>query len=1003
MGAAYLSVRTPWSFHAGASSVEQLAAAAAERKIGLLALADRNGLWGALPFQTACTEHGIRSVIGATLARGGQTARVLVADAEGYRALCRMVTRIQCAEEEETPPEGLNRLLLEECVPGLALLTRDLALSCCLRKERPEVAVHFPVRPGPRLGRDLSLAYDMSLAPVAAPEIFFAHPEDWMTHRWLRAVGLRTSLDRLQTTDSAPPNAWLKPAAEFAADYREAPHLLAAARHLGEQCCYQIPTGCHRLPQIAVPARRSAMAHLALLCERGRRRRKLAASDRFRGQLQRELNLIEEQGMAHYFLAVAEIVRFARTERISNCGRGSAANSLVSYLLGFTHVDPIRHDLYFERFMHRGRSDYPDVDIDLSWYDRDRVVDWVYRRYGSERVAMIGTHVSFGKRGALRELARVDGLAEAEIRGRRFARATPAWGRIEALAETIQNFPRHMGIHSGGILIAPGPLTDFLPLQFAAKRTQRGRRVITQWDMYAVEDAGLVKIDLLGNRGLAVIEDAQRSLRRRKGCAPDFASNPPEQDPALQEQLAQGDTIGCFYIESPAMRSLLRKLRCRDFPTLVAASSIIRPGISRSGMMRAYIERHDLATRSGGEHDPRWYAHPAMRELLGETYGVMAYQEDVLRVAARLAGFSAPSADGLRRAMSKKRAFVAIAEWKDRFLHGCSCNDIDEATASEIWRQIESFAGYSFCKAHSASYARISFQSLWLRTHYPAEFMAAVLTNGGGYYSRLAYLAEARRMGLQLHLPCINTGSLAYVGAGEDLCVGLLQIKSIPEEHLKKMLHERERGGIFRSLASLQERTGLPRSTLEQLVRAGALDRLGDRRTRAERMRDLAILPTSAGPPAPQGRLYAVPHRSAPASQEFSRHRLLALEAGALGFLVSEHPLELYRERIEPLNLWPANRLQERVGSQVEMLGWQVTTKQVQTGRGDRMAFVTFEDMTAIYETVLFPRAWKRLAPWTESDGPYLLRGRVCEEYGVPSVEVEDLELLDHSMAGAAR
>ncbi|MCK4299269.1 MAG: DNA polymerase III subunit alpha, partial [Planctomycetes bacterium] len=387
--------------------------------------------------------------------------------------------------------------------------------------------------------------------------------------------------------------------------------------------------------------------------------------DDVRRQLEHELGIIAGMGYADYFLVVADIVRYARQEGIPTCGRGSAANSVVAYTLGLTHVDPLAHDLYFERFLNQGRSDAPDVDIDFSWRDRDRVLEYAYRTYGEERVAMIATLVTFQGRAAVREVAKVHGLPEGEIAevtkrlgwfaGARQLREKIAtnprfrgidlteepWNTVLAAAEQLDDFPRHLGVHPGGIVIAPGRMTDHVPVERATKGL-----VITQWDMYPVEDAGLVKIDLLGNRSLAVIEDACNDVDRFHGHKISYVHFNPTEDRATRVLVGRGDTVGCFYVESPATRGLLRKLDCDDFDTLVAASSIIRPGVSSSGMMQAYIERHNGA--------PFTYLHPKMEELLGDTYGVMCYQEDVIKVAHHFAGLDLGEADVLRRVMSGK-------------------------------------------------------------------------------------------------------------------------------------------------------------------------------------------------------------------------------------------------------------------------------------------------------------------------------------------------------------
>ncbi len=1031
----HLRVATPWSFHWGASKVEDLAARAAERGIGVLGVADFNGAWGALPFQNACERHGVRPLFGARLRVAGVSLQALALDEEGWAALCRLLTKFAFAgvpSEAAASAVGRSRQLVEwlaaESARGLALLASDEVLLRALREARGPEDLYVRVRPLAGGGPGMELARALQLPAVAAPTVAFADRADHVRHKLLVAIGANTNFSRLHESPAArklaPPSAWLLDREHLELAYRYAPEALRGAAELAARCDWRIPTGVPRLPRFPVPHGRSAQAHLARLCQRGRRRRRLQWTPLYAEQLQRELALIAEQGMADYFLIVADIVRWSREQRIHSCGRGSAANSLVSYLLGLTHVDPVRHDLWFDRFMNRGRSDFPDVDLDFAWDERDRVLDYVYRRHGRERVAMISTHQTFAARGAVRELAKAVGVPAAEIgpvtralpwhrsgaldpeelrrhpKARRLPLDAEPWRSILHHAGSLDGFPRHLGVHAGGIVLAPAPLTDHLPLQPAKKQTEDGAVVITQWDMDPVEDAGLLKIDLLGNRGLAVIRDAVQQVRRGTGLQLDFARVDPQRDARTRDRIEAGDTMGCFYIESPSMRSLLQKLRCRDFPTLVAASSIIRPGISQSGMMRAYIERFHHV-RAHGEHQDSWYVAPELRALLHETYGVMTYQEDVLKVAQHLAGMSAADADGLRRGMSKKRAYQRIAAWQQQFVAGVmrprpQGPALDAEVAQELWRQIESFSGYSFCKAHSASFAEVSFRSAYLRAHHPAEFMAAVLRNYGGYYSTFAYLAESRRMGLGLRLPCVNRGGASFESRGDAVQVGLGQIQGLNSNGVRALLAERQHGGAFRDLEDFAARVRPQPKELEALVRAGACDGFDDGLNRAGRMRWSALYARRQR--ALAGGLFAreaVP--PPPAAEEFSRRDLLKHEADALGFLVSAHPLSLHGERIRAAGAVAASRLREFVNQRVRLIGWQVTQKPIRTKDGKAMVFLSFEDTTALYETVIFPHAYQRLAPWTLTRGPYLVEGIVRDEYGALTVEVDQLQLLHHT------
>ena len=567
-------------------------------------------------------------------------------------------------------------------------------------------------------------------------------------------------------------------------------------------------------------------------------------------RLEYELAIVREKGFAPYFLVVRDIVsRAPRT-----CGRGSAAASLISYALGITHVDPIRFDLFFERFLNPGRVDPPDIDVDFPWDERDDILEWVFRRYGRRRVAMISNHVTFQARAAVREIAKVYGLTDEEIG--RVTKRMPwftsdvietttrhpvfkdlsfpePWPEILRLAHRIDGFPRGMSVHCGGVVVVPDAMDRYVPVQPAAKGVD-----VVQWEKDQSEDAGLVKIDLLGNRSLAVIRDACRAVRENGGPDIRFETFRPIDDLPTQDLIRRGDTVGVFYVESPAMRQLQTKCGVGDFEHLVIHSSIIRP--AANDYIREYVRR-----LRGGAWTP---LHHLMAELLDETYGLMVYQEDVAKIAIAMAGFDAASADGLRKILSKKNKEERLRDYRERFSRGAAARGVDEATVAKVWDMILSFAGYSFCKPHSASYALVSFKSAYLRAHHPAEFMAAVVSNGGGYYSAFAYVSECRRMGLRVRLPDVNESRREYTGrtfsAPEavpitpaadpapaprgEVRVGLMQLKSFPDAGIDAILEARGRGGPFVTFEDFLARCGdaLGPAAIKVLIRAGACDSL---------------------------------------------------------------------------------------------------------------------------------------------------------------------------------
>jgi error-prone DNA polymerase len=1019
MSFVHLHVHSHYSFLRGADSVDDLALTAQRHGMSALAITDRNGLYGAIPFQKACDENGIKPIFGAQLVTETVSCVALVRDNDGYASLCRAITALQL-HQSESDFDLVTHLANDR--KGLIVLSRDVAFLEQLQKACGPEDMYIEAWPGtPR--RPLYEAHRRTGLPlVASNNVWFARPEDYARHRLLTAIGQNTFLDSIPPGEIAGENHYLKSPAEMADAFSDIPDAIENAHRIAAMCDHRFLLGVLRLPKFPFTDGRPAFDVLRDKTEAGLVRRYGVISDAVRLQVERELAIIREMRYADYFLIVADIVDAAKAMRIPTCGRGSAANSVVAYALELTHVEPLSHNLYFERFLNRGRSDCPDVDIDFSWRDRDRIIDWVYERYGRDRVAMIATHVTFAARGSVREIAKVMGVPPAEItrvtkrlpsgwdtgsiadamKNDPRAHGLPAdrepWRTVFAMAGQLHGFPKHLGIHAGGIVIAPSPLTDHLPLQPAAKETDAGHVIVTQWDMYPVEDMGLVKIDLLGNRSLAVIDDAVLSVKNNAGTLIDFTRFNPITDRKTKNIIRRGETMGCFYVESPSMRNLLRKLDCQTFDGLVAASSIIRPGIASSGMMQAYIERFHHVRRHG-THDPSWYLHPQMRHALSETYGVMAYQEDVLKVAESIAGMSPEDSDGLRKAMSKKRDFVAIERYRRQFVGGAITHGCTREVAQELWRQIESFSGYSFCKAHSASFALVSYQAAYLRAHHPAEFMAAVLSNYGGYYATFAYISEAKRMGMRILLPCVNRSEYHYTGADNWIRIGLIQIQNMHSQSLVQLLDERDRNGPFSDLADFVGRVPIPSQEIEILIRAGAFDAISQGKNRPELLRQLIMLCAKACKRTGASRFQSTlfPEAQLPEvgpSRDYDWWHVLACEAECIGFTVSAHPLDLYTQKLQRYTIVKASELGKHIGRTVTMVGWQVTRKRLRTRQDEPMVFITFEDTHGLYETVIFPREYRRLAPLTMNAGPFVIRGEVTEEYGALTVTVKDMRLL---------
>ena len=970
----------------GTSSVDDLCRAAAEKGFEFLALTDTNGFYGLIHFLEAARKHKIRPIAGVHLKTDRQETVFLAKSPMGYELLCEMVSRRHLERDFSVLRS------LPEASGDVAMLSADAGL---LQGLRSRVDCRVEVLPGSPGRRALQMARELGIPPVAANAVHFLHPDDHSLHSLLRAIDLNRTLTTLPPDEVVPPGRWLKSPGEMAVHFPHAPEALAGTVELARRCY----TDWDHFRPVFPHYQDQAADHFALLleeCRRGIGWRYGEAGPAVEARLSEELNLICSKGYVDYFLVVADIVR----RRPIHCGRGSGAASLVSYLLGITHVDPIRHRLLFGRFLNPERKDPPDIDVDFPWDERDDLSDELVRDYGVERVAFVSNHVGFAGRGSVREVARVFGVPAPEIREvtRRMSHWThpaglqkrmdrhpkflgfpldPPWPEILRLASRLDSIPRHLSVHCGGIILVPDRVSRHVPVQRSAK----GVRII-QWEKDQTETAGLVKIDLLGNRSLAVIRDAIASIRKNTGVAIDYARFNPLDDPETIALMRRGDTMGVFYVESPAMRQLQRKTRRGDFEHLVIHSSIIRPAANR------YIREYVLRLH-GAPYEP---IHPSLGELLSETYGVLVYQEDVVQVAMALAGFTWGEADGLRKVISKKSP-EQLTDYRQRFFDGCAGRGIERRVVETVWDMFLSFAGYSFCKPHSASYALVSFKSAYLKAHYPAEFMAAVISNGGGYYSPRAYISEARRMGIRVLGPDVNESEWAYTGGGRSIRVGFQQLQQVRREALEGLVDERRRNGPFASPEDFLARVEIHASEASVLVKSGALDALGTQR-RLNRPQLLWFVESwlnRCRPRVSSPTRFPVRHIRVPPLPDLTSRRRWDQEMEALGFILSAHPLALYASTIRTLThrVFRAIELADHVGRRVHVPGWPITRKEIMTRAGESMEFVSFEDETAIYETVFFPRVFKRFCQEVDMGSAYLLTGKVESEFGAISLTVD--------------
>lgn len=972
-------------------------------------LADRDSLAG-LPAAIAAWGCG-RIAVGATVS---WTVRsevdhgdlVLIAPTAGsYSRLCRLLSW-----QAEDPPAWTAWQEGAGCVrpdlTELIALVRDPGAVPLLAASGAEVWWRCGLEPdGP----------DAGLPAAALPVLTHLGVADRIGDAVRQAVARREG--RRVSTGAA-----LADLAAMRLAYRQHGALLEAGRRLLARCTH-VPGGSWHMP----PSHHAdADGELRRRAEAGLRRRYARETPVIRARLEHELEVIAAKGFSGYLLTVADLAAGRRT-----CGRGSGASSLVVYCLGITNVDPVRYGLLFERFLNPARTDPPDLDVDFPWDERDAVLSAALASYGHDRVAMVANHNHLRRWSALRVVARAYGRGEDETTAVRAQvkaheryglplRLAEPWPGILAQSRHLIGIPHHAGLHCGGVVITPRPLRDLVPIHPAAKhlalaadpgdQTPPSRIPIPAiaWEKDGAEAMGLVKIDLLGNRSLAVVRDAIADLAE-DGIAIDEQRWRPADDPLTRRLIARGESLGCFYVESPAMRQLLAKAGSGDFDRLVIHSSIIRPAANR--WINEYLDRlaHHRAT---GERKASWYPHPALRDLLSESYGILSYQEDVMQVAVQVAGFDDRQANALRKALGHWDTRARLTRFAEEFRRGAEDRGVAPEAIATVWGMIASFAGYSFCKAHSASYAMVSFQCAYLKAHHPAHFLARVVANEGGFYGPGAYLEEARRLGIRILGPCVAASHWrTRREAADAIRVGLHLMPGMSEAGCRRLVAERDRRP-FAGIADLRRRVGLGAGQLDSLARAGALDALCpglhrdqviwiatsvglEPRLRGEEDEDGVVqrifpLPPPGDPVAPE-----IPPRSA---------RALAWEVfGILGLLPAGHPIHFCDRRGDRLRCRDLTAVM--AGSKVQVVAWPIARRQVEThprtasgipaGPPEPMAFVTLEDETGLVETVWFPRSYRTHGPLLDRNLPLRLHGVIAVSHGAVSLTVQAAEAVD--------
>jgi DNA polymerase III subunit alpha len=1071
----HLHLHTQYSLLDGACQLDKLVAKAKEYKMPALAMTDHGNLFGAVDFYALASKEGIKPIIGCELymAPGSRFERtpqdgqyeganhitLLCRDLTGYKNLIKLATagylegfyykpRI---DHELFAQHGQGLIALSGCLNselGHALLDKDEAKAAeiagwyteVLGRENYylEIQDHGLEDQRTMIRGVLPLAKKLGIPVVASNDVHYLNAGDHKAHEVLLCVQTGKTMKDADRWRFSSQQFYLKSPAEMLALFGELPEALRNTVAVAERCNLELKFGQFRLPKYTVPEGHTLDSYLRELAEKGLRKRYETPSSEVLERLTRELDVIKKMGFAGYFLVVWDFISYARSRGIPvGPGRGSAAGSLVAYCLGITSIDPLRYGLLFERFLNPERISMPDMDIDFCYERRDEVIEYVTQKYGKDNVSQIITFGTLGAKAVIRDVGRAMGMTYAEVDKiakmvpntlnitldealkdsaplRQTVEKQPQVAELMETAKVLEGLTRHASTHAAGVVISSEPLTEHVPLYKGAKG-----EITTQYAMGAIEKIGLLKMDFLGLRTLTVIANTLKLIKQSRDITFEAEAIPLD-DPVTYQLLGDARTFGVFQLESSGMRDLLRQLRPSQIEDIIALVALYRPGPMQ--LIPDFIERKHGRTKVV-------YDHPLMEAILKETYGIMVYQEQVMRIASDLAGFSMGEADILRRAMGKKNPEL-MAEQRKKFVDGAVTRGVPEKKAERVFGFMEQFAGYGFNKSHSAAYAFIAYQTAYLKANYAVEFMAALLTSEMADTDKIVkYIEECRAMGIEVLPPDVNESSNDFAVVGDKIRFGLVAVKNVGETAIHSILAARRDEGRFRNLFDFCERVDLRlvnKRVVESLIKCGAFDSLGARRAQLMAVVDKAMEAAAA---AQRDRAHGQvslldvlsttgsarrPAPPLPDLPEWDRLQLLAAEKEVLGFYITGHPLAEHRGLIAKYTTTTTEDLAALPDKSTAKVGAIVSAvKEISTKSGERMAFVTLEDLAGSVEAVVFPDVYRSSMLHLAKDSAVLVKGQVdiSEEtikllvsevrpLSLPSTE--SVLLVEVTLAGAA-
>jgi len=1045
----HLHVHSHYSLLDGMSKIGQILDACQELKMSSIALTDHGSMYGIVEFYIEAKKRGIKPIIGNEMyvAPNGMHEKrpnidnkryhlvVLVKNSEGYRNLVKLTTKSYLEGFYYKP--RIDKELLRKHSEGL------IGMSACLAGEIPQYIItgdldkaekaaleyndifghgnfyleiqHHPGLPEQaRVNKEIiKIAHKNKIPLVATNDSHYVKPEDAEAQDILMSIQTDKKVYDPERMTMKDDDFSIRPTEQMVKDFKNTPEAIENTQKIVEQCNFQFELGKIHLPHFEVPNNKTPDEYLKELCEQGLKKRKFDHPlNEILKRLDYELGVIKETGFASYFLIVQDFINWAKSKDIvCGPGRGSAAGSIISYLIGITEIDPLKYDLLFERFLNPERISMPDIDLDFADNRRDEVIEYVSKKYGDDHVAQIITFGTMAARAAIRDVGRAldysynfcDQIAKMIPLGSNLEKAINESPELHQAYESDENtkklinmamklegVARHASTHACGVVITKNPLNLTIPCQ---RPTQNNKTIVTQYEMHSVEALGLLKMDFLGLKTLTVIENTLNSIKHKIDL-----ENLPLDDKKTFELFQQANTTGVFQLESGGMKKNLKELKPNVFEDIIAMVALYRPGPIE------FIP--DFIARKHGLRDVT-YLHPKLKPILENTYGVMVYQEQLMRIARDLAGFTLSEADVLRKAVGKKIKKL-LDEQKDDMINGMIKNDINPKVAKKIWQTIEPFAQYGFNRSHSACYALIGYRTAYLKAHYPTEFMASLMTSEQNDIERVAVLInECKKMNLKVLPPNVNESDKNFSKAGEKtIHFGLNAIKNVGHNVVESIVEEREKNGVYKSIADFVERVeskDLNKKSLESLTKCGALDNFGERNQILTGMDQILSLTRETHNARKNGQVslfsdqmnIETPSLRLLEVEPADKKEILSWEKELLGLYISEHPLKEYEKRLSRI-AYPCQAISKKeVGHRIKIGGIINKIEKFNTKTGQSMLFVQIEDMTGRIEVIVFPNTLEQTATIWQEEKIILVSGRISDRDGNLKIICEDVKVLE--------